>query len=169
MKLRMPIIATAMAMMAMFAVSAPAAAAAPAATQAIPVTGTVPGVGTFGGFVTNLAFSNVKGVLTATGTIKGTVTNALTGTTQAINSVFSTTATATGTCTLLTLNIGAIHLDLLGLVVDLAPVNLVVNAQAGPGNLLGNLLCAVAHLLDNGVPTGALAGLLNNILAQLGL
>jgi hypothetical protein len=37
-------------------------------------------------------------------------------------------------------------LDLLGLVVDLNQVHL--TAQQGSGNLLGNLLCAVANLLN---------------------
>jgi len=37
-------------------------------------------------------------------------------------------------------------------------------AQQGPGNLLGNLLCAVANLL-NGGNTGGLATLLNRLLA----
>jgi len=38
-------------------------------------------------------------------------------------------------------------------------------AQPGPGNLLGNLLCAVANLLNpNG---GIIAGLLNQVVALL--
>ncbi len=48
----------------------------------------------------------------------------------------------TAACNILTLNLGAIHLNLLGLVVDLAPVNLNITAVPGAGNLLGNLaLC----------------------------
>ena len=39
-----------------------------------------------------------------------------------------------------------------------------ITAQTGAGNLLGNLLCAVAGLLDN--PSG-LVRLLNQILAAL--
>jgi hypothetical protein len=75
------------------------------------------------------------------------------------------------TCQILNLDIGPIHLDLLGLVVDLAPVQLDITAQTGPGNLLGNLLCALAGLLDPG--PGPLAGIIqllnqiNAILAQL--
>ena len=48
-------------------------------------------------------------------------------------------------CPILVLDIGAIHIDLLGLVIDLAPINLDLTAVSGPGNLLGNLLCAVAN------------------------
>jgi hypothetical protein len=72
--------------------------------------------------------------------------------------------TAQAVCNILTLNIGAIHLDLLGLVVDLSPIDLVIDAVSGPGNLLGNLLCAVAGLLD---PSNPLANFLNALLEQL--
>jgi hypothetical protein len=65
-------------------------------------------------------------------------------------------------CPILVLDIGAIHLDLLGLVVDLAPISLDITAVPGAGNLLGNLLCAVANLL-NGTGGGSLGGLLAQI------
>src|SRR5829696_1215409 len=45
-------------------------------------------------------------------------------------------------------------LELLGLKVHLDKVVLDITAQSGPGNLLGNLLCAIANLLNN--PGGAL-------------
>jgi hypothetical protein len=61
-----------------------------------------------------------------------------------------------GDCPILHLALGPIHLDLLGLVVDTSPICLAVDADAGPGNLLGNLLCAVAGLLDQGIPLGAI-------------
>ena len=51
-------------------------------------------------------------------------------------------------CQILTLDIGRINLNLLGLVVNLSPVRLDITAVAGPGNLLGNLLCALVGLLD---------------------
>jgi hypothetical protein len=57
--------------------------------------------------------------------------------------------------------LGAIHLDLLGLVVDTSPICLQINAIPGSGNLLGNLLAAVANLLNGGVSLG-------DILTQLG-
>ena len=71
------------------------------------------------------------------------------------------------TCSILVLDIGAIHLNLLGLVVDLAPIHLNVAAQSGPGALLGNLLCAVAHLLDQNPLSAAITNLLNQITAIL--
>ena len=58
-----------------------------------------------------------------------------------------------GECDILNLDLGPIHLDLLGLVVDLdncegGPIEVDITAESGSGNLLGNLLCGVAHLLD---------------------
>lgn len=74
------------------------------------------------------------------------------------------------TCQILNLDIGAVHLDLLGLVVDLAPVHLDITAQSGSGNLLGNLLCAVTNLLNGPSLAGlfaAITDLLNQINALL--
>jgi|SRR3954447_14157805 len=73
-------------------------------------------------------------------------------------------------CNILNLVLGPLHLNLLGLVIDLNQVILNITAQPGDGNLLGNLLCAVAGLLD-GTPLSGLLGqistLLNSILAIL--
>ncbi len=69
-------------------------------------------------------------------------------------------------CNILTLDLGPLHLDLLGLVVDLNAIHLTITAQQGSGNLLGNLLCAVANLL-NGTGTGTLSGLLTQIVNVL--
>jgi len=64
---------------------------------------------------------------------------------------------AGGSCDVLNLEVpGGVHLDVLGLKVDTSAVCLDVSAQRGPGNLLGNLVCGVAGLLDNGVNTHAL-------------
>lgn len=53
------------------------------------------------------------------------------------------------TCSILTLDIGRIRLNLLGLVIDLAPIDLDIDGQTGEGKLLGNLLCGLAGLLDS--------------------
>jgi hypothetical protein len=75
-------------------------------------------------------------------------------------------------CNVLHLVLGPLDLNLLGLTVHLNQVVLDITAVPGAGNLLGNLLCAVAGLLD-GTPIGGLlgqiAGLLNQILAALNL
>jgi hypothetical protein len=53
--------------------------------------------------------------------------------------------------------------------VHLDQVHLNITAQQGPGNLLGNLLCAVAGLLDNNAASpNAITQLLNSILRALG-
>jgi hypothetical protein len=67
-------------------------------------------------------------------------------------------------CNILFLRLGRIHLDLLGLVVTTEPIVIDVTAVPGNGNLLGNLLCAVAGLLD---PNSALADFLDGLLAAL--
>jgi hypothetical protein len=121
------------------------------------------------GTVTN--FSVVNGVLTAAGTYTGTLTNTTTGISQTVTGGFSSPVAGTsGSCQILDLTIGPINLDLLGLVVQTNTIHLNITAQQGPGNLLGNLLCAVANLLNgSGSPTALqqIANLLNQILGQL--
>jgi hypothetical protein len=174
MKLRLPILATALAMMTMVAITQTAFAAttsagsATAAPVTAPVTGTIATGGTFTGSLSNIVFSNVNGALTATGNLSGTLTNASGQTIGTVsNMLVSLTAAATGTCQILNLTLGPLDLNLLGLMVHLNQVVLNITAQSGPGNLLGNLLCAVAHLLDSNASTTALANLLNNLLGQL--
>jgi hypothetical protein len=67
-------------------------------------------------------------------------------------------------CQILFLDLGPIFLDVLGLQVDLSQITLDVTAVPGAGNLLGNLLCAVAGLLDGGLNIG---GLLDGLLRQI--
>jgi hypothetical protein len=69
-------------------------------------------------------------------------------------------------CQILDLTLGPLNLDLLGLVVDLSQVDLDITAVPGAGNLLGNLLCAVAGLLDGGLNLDAVVRLLNRLLGQ---
>ena len=143
-----------------------AAAAKKAAPTTLPVTGTLADGTAFSGAVSNLTTSVVNGALQLTGTITGT---GLPTGGSTFTAPLQSVTTPDG-CTILTLDIGAIHLDLLGLVIDLAPVNLDVTAVPGAGNLLGNLLCAVAGLLDNtGNPLGGISALLNRLLTGLGL
>jgi hypothetical protein len=76
-------------------------------------------------------------------------------------------------CDVLNLVLGPLDLNVLGLTVSLNRVLLDVVAVSGAGNLLGNLLCAVAGLLDGGGLLSNLLGqitdLLNQILGRLGL
>lgn len=126
--------------------------------------------GTLLGHLTITSLSVVNGVLVAAGSFTAVGTGIVTTFTNLPVSLIGSGPGAS--CQILTLHIGAIDLDLLGLVVELAPVDLDIHADPGPGKLLGNLLCAVTHLLDGG---GALAGLtnllnqINAILAALSL
>jgi hypothetical protein len=69
-------------------------------------------------------------------------------------------------CEVLDLVLGPLDLNLLGLNVHLDRVHLNITAVPGAGNLLGNLLCAVAGLLD-GTGIGGLGGILSNLLNAL--
>lgn len=134
------------------------------------------------GSITITAFKKVDGVINAVGTFTGTVAGVnggqefTTGFTAPVTEVggkslgggaSALAAPASGSCQILDLTLGPLHLDLLGLVVDLNQVHLTITAEEGPGNLLGNLLCQVAGLLDNNTGTGGLSGLLQSITALL--
>ena len=69
-------------------------------------------------------------------------------------------------CQVLDLVLGPLNLDLLGLQVALDTVHLNITAVPGAGNLLGNLLCGVAGLLDQS-PLN-LGAILQNLLGILG-
>jgi hypothetical protein len=136
-----------------------------AATQpSIPVSGTVLGGGTFSGVLTVTSFAVQNGQLVALGTLSGILTTAAGVVTSILTTISMPVSVAATSCEILHLDIGPISLDLLGLQVNLSQIVLNITAQPGPGNLLGNLLCAVTGLLDN--VTG-LAKLLNQILAAL--
>jgi hypothetical protein len=172
-KIGVIVMASMLVIASMAMVAAPTALAAPPPTTGSLTTSifqTIAGVGTFAGTLNVTHFAVVNGVINAVGTISGTLT-ALDGTVSTLaNSPISIPlASFTGTCTILTLHTGAIALNLLGLNVSLAPIDLVITATAAPGNLLGNLLCAVAHLLDSNASLGAITSLLNQILGAIRL
>jgi hypothetical protein len=150
------------------AVSPVASAAPPSATAptSLNMAGTIAGGGTFAGTLTNLHFVNTNGVLGLAGNLTGTLTNALGNTIGTVTNMPITLpvggAAANGTCTILDLTLGPLHLNLLGLVVDLNQVHLTITGQTGNGQLLGNLLCGLANVLNGG--GGGLANILNNLL-----
>lgn len=191
-KVSLVIAVLALALSAVVAVAAPSARAAKGTTNGAPtqqLTATYNGAEYVGAF-TVTSFKKVDGAIRAYGTFNGTNTADPTDTVSSTGYAVVTAANgvpltngattlaspaANGSCSILSLTLGPLHLDLLGLVVDLNQINLDITAQQGPGNLLGNLLCSVAGLLDNtGGATGGLGGLLtsltnllNQILAQL--
>src|SRR5215213_8377653 len=116
-----------------------------------PITGTIANAGgTFTGTFAITKFITQNGQLLAVGTLTGTLTNALGAVIGTVsNLVVNLPVNPSGTCQILHLELGPLDLDLLGLQVHLDRVVLDITAQSGTGNLLGNLLCSVAHLLNN--------------------
>lgn len=156
MKFRLLTMTMAVALLAMFAITPLTAGAAPATSGG---TATLTGIA---GSVTNLqaVFNAATGITTITGTFTDAVTGIVTN--------FTTTLTgASGSCQILDLVLGPLTLNVLGVVVTLNQVHLNITAQSGPGNLLGNLLCAVAHLLDSSASGNAITNLLNKIFRLL--
>ena len=150
------------------------------------VAGKTSGGGTLGGTFTPLKFKNVDGVPMVKGVLEGRITHA-DGSKSTFTAIRSlevrkingqaldgavTAPGAASACDILNLVLGPLDLNVLGLEVHLKKVVLDVVAVAGAGNLLGNLLCAVAGLLDGGPLAGLLGQLttlLNQILGALGL
>jgi hypothetical protein len=85
------------------------------------------------------------------------------------SAAFNAAPQALVSCQVLDLVLGPLDLDLLGLVVHLDRVHLNITAVPGAGNLLGNLLCAVAGLLDGITGAGLNQILANLLIAILGL
>jgi hypothetical protein len=134
------------------------------------VSGTLSDGGTFAGTLSITSFSYDGSTLIANGFLSGTATTIDGAVTTITNQAYSAPATLAnhaggttlaaadattqavnpdgGGCDVLFLDLGPIHLDLLGLTVDLSEVVLDINAVPGAGNLLGNLLCALLGLLD---------------------
>jgi hypothetical protein len=149
------------------AVLTPATAGAQPPTRAVtvPVVGAVVGGGTFNGTATLTRFINQNGQLTVLGVVTGILTNAAGTPTTVVSTFAAPVSIAAATCSILHLVLGPLNLNLLGLQVDLSQIVLDITGQTGPGNLLGNLLCSIAGLLDS---PGGLARLLNQILGILG-
>lgn len=155
---------------------APAAPAASSGTgtatispNPVPISGTITslGGGTFSGTISQIQFVTQNGQLALQGLVNGTLTSATGTVTNVVNQLVTlpvSSATANGTCTILDLTIQPIDLNLLGLMVHTDTIHLTITAQSGNGQLLGNLLCGVANLLNSGGNTGGLANLLNNLL-----
>ena len=162
----------------------------------IPVSGTSADGNAFRGTMNILGFVNDNG-LKAIASLDGTLTPAsgaaqnvsgavvlvpvqnvaaptgIGGTVPASTSREAVAQVAAG-CNILHLDLGPLDLNLLGLAVHLNEVVLDITAVPGAGNLLGNLLCAVANLLNGlnlnllgGALLNALTTLLNNLLAAI--
>ena len=133
------------------------------------------------GYFTPSGFTKHNGHLQARGLVSGVIHRG-DGTTRTFSAmrtlrVKSANGTVPGaaraatsrraTCDILHLVLAPLDLNLLGLKVHLDRVVLDIVAQSGAGQLLGNLLCAVAGLLDSGGTLSQLLTKLGQILNQL--
>jgi len=142
-------------------VAAPPSAASGVVSTVVSVTNAA---GTFTGTLDISKLVVQNGQVVALGTVTGTFTNAVTGlVTTVTQDVALPLLAATGSCPVLHLELGPLDLNVLGVAIHLDQVVLDITAQAGPGNLLGNLVCGVANALNN-VSGIALANLLNHLL-----
>ena len=168
---RMAAGATALAMVSIFGSAvAPASAAPPAAASAVvaapaavdlPVVGTLPDGTVFTGQLSGLTTSLVNGVPMLSGLITGTGL-------PAAPTPFVTPITAvTAACQVLTLNLGPLNLNVIGVIVDLAPVNLLVAAV--PTNIVTALVCALVGNAVVPVAVPMIVPLLAEVLPVLGL
>jgi len=108
--------------------------------------------------------SGLSGLLNGAFGAVGSPTNAATG---------GASVTSMGATKILHLSLGPVNLNLLGLQVDLdncanGPITVGITAQPGPGNLLGNLLGGLSHLLDSNANTTALLNKLDHIAGEIG-
>jgi len=133
--------------------------------------------------VANLLNGNVP-LGTVLGGLGGQLNTLLTGLTNVLNNVLGQLTapsavtgvggTSAGACDILHLSLGPVNLNLLGLNVDLdncsnGPVTVDITAHEGNGNLLGNLLCGLSRLLDNGASNVAVANAISRIANALHL
>ena len=170
-------ITCAAALMAPIAASAKTSHATTQATslKAIPVTGVAHNGKAFTGHMTVTQFVTRHGKTFALGVLTGQLGKrhiaarqvALPVTVPGAAATSGVTGAAVVACPVLHLVLGPLNLNLLGLTVSLNQVVLDITAVPGAGNLLGNLLCSVANLLNTQSILGQeLTGLLN-IVQQL--
>src|SRR4051812_33433291 len=165
-------------------------------TQVVPMSGTVTKGGSafkgkqFTGTYTIERFVNSGGKLYSVGTLNGkagskkinksnvrlpatAANSAAAGAAQAHSSQVPLPLPplpAGNACSILSLNLGPINLNVLGLVVRTNQIQLRIDAVQGPGNLLGNLLCGITGILNPAgtlanTPLGQLSQILNALLA----
>lgn len=110
-------------------------------------------------------FAAQGGQVVANGTLTGTLVDSLGNVLGNFQTSFTGVPVTipSSSCTILHLDLGPLHLTLLGLVVDLNAIHLDVTAVPGAG-LLGDLLCAIDNLLNGAGNLNALSSLLNSVL-----
>ncbi|HLZ40296.1 MAG TPA: hypothetical protein VKQ11_05005 [Candidatus Sulfotelmatobacter sp.] len=160
--------------MMMASTGAMAATTAPTTAPHLP-TAYVQGTDTLGNALSAVftvqSFANQGNQLVANGVLNGTITSSTGSVTQVTNQSATLPVTGmTASCPILSLTLGPLNLNILGLQITLNQVVLNIVAIPGNGNLLGNLLCDIANLLNGTNLTGLLDTLvteLNVILSKL--
>jgi hypothetical protein len=131
-------------------------------------------VGKFTGTLSlnEFSLSNTGEILTS-GSLDGTIKSG--SATDSVSQEFSdvtTSLSSNGGCTILTLDLGPLDLEVLGLRVQLNRIQLDITGETGAGNLLGNLLCGIANLgsgelLNLSGIVEDLLGVVNDLLGSL--
>jgi len=152
-------------------------------TQVVPLTGTAKGGQKFTGTYAIERFVARGGKVFSVGTVVGKVGNKPVRKDNVRMPAKLTGASTKGraaqlplpplppgnVCPILALDLGPINLNLLGLVVRTNQIQVRIDAVQAPGNLLGNLLCAITGLLNPttvaGTPAAQLAQILNALVA----
>jgi hypothetical protein len=173
--LHLAMVAAVLALVASFAMPATTDAKRPPTNTNIPVNGqvTTTTMGAFdvAGLLNLTEVQNVGGVPTLIGTFTGTLTHVGSGAvTNVTNQAVQIPLTSSGpgnSCQILFLDLEGLFLDVLGLQVILSQVILEVRAVPGPGNLLGNLLCALVGILDPQGQNPLNQNLLTNLLGRI--
>jgi hypothetical protein len=124
------------------------------ATKKVALTGTNKGKD-FKGTYTIQRFETRSGKLYAVGTVTGTLKNRKVSRSNvaipaALTGDDAASAAQAAACDILHLTLGPLDLNLLGLRVQLNRVKLDITAVPGDGNLLGNLLCSLTGILNQG-------------------
>jgi hypothetical protein len=150
-------------------------------TQVVPLTGTAKNGSKFTGKYTIDRFIAKGGKLYSVGTLKGKLRGKrVTKDNERLPATVANAGAARASqvplpplppgnaCSILSLDLGPVNLNLLGLVVRTNQIQLRIDAVQGAGNLLGNLLCGVTGILNPSLastPLGQLAQALNALLA----
>jgi hypothetical protein len=177
MKARMGVLAIAICAIVALAPATASAQAPAGLTQVVPVSGQTKNGKQFNGRYAIDRFATSSGRLVSVGTLRGRLDGRRVAK-RGVRMPAAVTSGATsaaaqppvppipGACQILNLRLGPINLNLLGLVVRTNRIQVRIDAVPGPGNLLGNLLCAITGLLDpQATGVRQMAPALNSILA----
>ena len=166
MRPRFRLLITLVALIAVLGAFSSTAVAATSATntKTVPVTGTTSSGGTFSGTFTITKFAVQNGQVVAIGTLTGTLYDAAGNPIGTVTQqVAFPVSFGQHSCTILELTLGPVTVGQ----VQLDAVGLTITTQPGSGNVVGNLLCQIAGLLDRGASLSAVVDKLNQVLKRL--